>query len=54
MRVEIVTMDLAAALVVSGRAQSPESVQPAYTGEVPYMSRTCEQSAKRVRISRRP
>ena len=32
-----------AALTLSGCAQSPESVQPAYASEVPYQTWTCDQ-----------
>lgn len=31
------------AVALSGCAQSPESVQPAYASEVPYMTWTCDQ-----------
>lgn len=41
MRVHLI--GTAAALIASGCAQSPESVQPAYSSEVPYMSWSCEQ-----------
>jgi hypothetical protein len=41
--VRVGTIIVAGAILASGCAQSPESVQPAYASEVPYMSWTCDQ-----------